>query len=161
MLSLRELSLRPFTDNKGNYEAESEANSVGKGRNRVRVTLGRGDLGARYECRAHNAALNAPMVSAVNVLVNGKKHIEILKVDKEIYKTEYDAGHNKRSGRRERSVAAAHVSLAIVESENIPSSDATTDRCDGGSSVRPQPRLADRIPATLTAPPTAAGPWDL
>nr|CAD7424395.1 unnamed protein product [Timema monikensis] len=56
--------------NSREYTAESGPNSVGTGRNRVHMTLGRGDLGAKYECRAENAALNAPIVSNIRVEVN-------------------------------------------------------------------------------------------
>ncbi|CAG2054553.1 unnamed protein product [Timema podura] len=55
---------------KGEYTAESGPNSVGTGRNKVHMTLGRGDLGAKYECRAENAALSAPIVSNIRVEVN-------------------------------------------------------------------------------------------
>ncbi|KAL0273545.1 UNVERIFIED_CONTAM: hypothetical protein PYX00_006178 [Menopon gallinae] len=51
---------------------ESDMNGVGTGRNRIKVTIGRGDLGAKYECRAHNDALEVPLVSWVEVDVNGE-----------------------------------------------------------------------------------------
>jgi hypothetical protein len=38
----------------------------------VRLTLSRGDLGAKYECRASNDALESPMVASVEVDVNGE-----------------------------------------------------------------------------------------
>jgi hypothetical protein len=45
---------------------------VGTGRNKVQLKLGRGDLGAKYECRAMNDALETPMLSWINVDVHGK-----------------------------------------------------------------------------------------
>ncbi|XP_063245039.1 hemicentin-1 [Bacillus rossius redtenbacheri] len=54
----------------GRYSQEPSANGVGTGRSRLQLTLGRGDLGARYECRADSAALQAPITSAVEVEVN-------------------------------------------------------------------------------------------
>lgn len=56
----------------GEYEVESGANGIGLGRNRIRVTISRGDLGARYECRATNDALETPMISWVELDVNGE-----------------------------------------------------------------------------------------
>ncbi|XP_067007165.1 nephrin isoform X1 [Anabrus simplex] len=54
----------------GEYTSESGGNSVGTGKNRIHATLGRGDLGARYECRADNAALTSPITSWVDIDVN-------------------------------------------------------------------------------------------
>lgn len=54
----------------GEYSTENGANSVGTGRNKVELTLGRGDLQAKYECRAMNDALDAPMVAWINVDVH-------------------------------------------------------------------------------------------
>lgn len=51
---------------------ESDPNGVGTGRNKIKITIGRGDLGAKYECRAKNDALDEPMVSWVELDVNGK-----------------------------------------------------------------------------------------
>jgi hypothetical protein len=45
---------------------------VGTGRNRVQLKFGRGDLGAKYECRAMNDALESPMLAWINVDVHGK-----------------------------------------------------------------------------------------
>jgi hypothetical protein len=45
---------------------------VGTGRNKVQLKLGRGDLGAKYECRAMNDALETPMLAWINVDVHGK-----------------------------------------------------------------------------------------
>lgn len=56
----------------GDYSTESGANSAGTGRNRVQITLSRGDLSAKYECRANNEALDTPMVSWVEVDINGQ-----------------------------------------------------------------------------------------
>jgi len=59
----------------GEYSTESGANSVGTGRNRVQMKLGRGDLGAKYECRAMNDALETAMLAWINVDVHGKPKI--------------------------------------------------------------------------------------
>jgi hypothetical protein len=59
----------------GDYSTESGANSVGTGRYRVQLKLGRGDLGAKYECRALNDALETPMLAWINVDVHGKHKI--------------------------------------------------------------------------------------
>ena len=56
----------------GDYSTENGANSVGTGRHKIELTLSRGDLGAKYECRAMNDALDAPMVSWMKVDVHGK-----------------------------------------------------------------------------------------
>jgi len=61
----------------GEYSTESGANSVGTGRNRVQLKLGRGDLGAKYECRAMNDALETPMLAWINVDV----HVRPLSLD--------------------------------------------------------------------------------
>ncbi|KAK6619011.1 hypothetical protein RUM44_003393 [Polyplax serrata] len=52
-------------------QMESDPNGVGTGRNKIKITIGRGDLGAKYECRAKNDALDEPMVSWVELDVNG------------------------------------------------------------------------------------------
>lgn len=41
-------------------------------RKKVKITISRGDLGARYECRAQNDALETPLVSYVDLDVYGK-----------------------------------------------------------------------------------------
>lgn len=61
----------------GEYSTENGANSVGTGRNRVHLKLGRGDLGAKYECRAMNDALETPMLAWINVDV----HVRPLSLD--------------------------------------------------------------------------------
>lgn len=61
----------------GEFQMESDMNGIGTGRNRIKMTIGRGDLGAKYECRAHNDALEAPLVSWVEVDVNGEWFIRI------------------------------------------------------------------------------------
>ncbi|KAF4519679.1 hypothetical protein B566_EDAN003929, partial [Ephemera danica] len=58
-----ELRLSAFT-------AEPAANGVGTGISRLQVTLGRGDLGAKFECRAASRALDSPLLAAVEVDVN-------------------------------------------------------------------------------------------
>ena len=62
-----------FNVTAGEYEVESGTNGIGLGRNRIRVTVSRGDLGAKYECRASNDALETPMISWVELDVNGKQ----------------------------------------------------------------------------------------
>lgn len=59
------------------YETESAGNGIGTGRSSVRVTIGRGDLGAKYQCRVTNDALTTPLVSWVELDVNGKVHLLI------------------------------------------------------------------------------------
>ncbi|XP_069698098.1 hemicentin-2 isoform X6 [Periplaneta americana] len=61
----------------GEYSTENGANSVGTGRNKVQLTLGRGDLRAKYECRAMNDALDSPMVAWIKVDV----HVRPLSLD--------------------------------------------------------------------------------
>lgn len=56
----------------GDYKIEADSNGVGTGRNTVHLQIGRGDLGAKYECRAFNDALEAPYVSSLELDVNGK-----------------------------------------------------------------------------------------
>ncbi|KAL1124449.1 hypothetical protein AAG570_001075 [Ranatra chinensis] len=58
------------TTERGDYESEPSSNGVGTGRNKVKITVGRGDLGARYECRANNDALTSPMKAWLEVEVN-------------------------------------------------------------------------------------------
>lgn len=41
-------------------------------RKKVKITISRGDLGARYECRAQNDALETPLVSYVDLDVYGE-----------------------------------------------------------------------------------------
>lgn len=50
----------------------SDGDGIGTGRNLIKLTIGRGDLGAKYECRASNDALDTPLVSWVELDVNGK-----------------------------------------------------------------------------------------
>uniref|UniRef100_A0A1B6E6D7 Ig-like domain-containing protein n=1 Tax=Clastoptera arizonana TaxID=38151 RepID=A0A1B6E6D7_9HEMI len=52
------------------YESESSGNGIGTGRSSVRVTVGRGDLGAKYQCRVTNDALVVPLVTWVELDVN-------------------------------------------------------------------------------------------
>nr|XP_018907404.1 PREDICTED: hemicentin-1-like isoform X4 [Bemisia tabaci] len=52
------------------YEMELGSNGVGTGRNRAEMTLTRGDLGAKFECRASNDALESPLISWIEVDVN-------------------------------------------------------------------------------------------
>lgn len=51
---------------------EADSYGIGTGRNKVKITIVRGDLGAKYECRAKNDALEEPMVSWVELDVNGE-----------------------------------------------------------------------------------------
>lgn len=51
---------------------DSDSNGVGTGRNKIKLTIGRGDLGAKYECNAQNDALEVPLVSWIELDVNGK-----------------------------------------------------------------------------------------
>lgn len=44
-------------------------------RKKVKITISRGDLGARYECRAQNDALETPLVSYVDLDVYGEKEV--------------------------------------------------------------------------------------
>ena len=57
---------------------ESDSNGIGTGRNKIKITIGRGDLGAKYECRAKNDALDEPLVSWVELDVNGKNFYFII-----------------------------------------------------------------------------------
>jgi len=50
---------------------DADSNGVGTGKNTVQVHIGRTDLGAKYECRANNDALDIPYVSYVELDVNG------------------------------------------------------------------------------------------
>jgi hypothetical protein len=56
----------------GEYVTENGSNGVGTGRNKIQLKLGRGDLGAKYECRAMNAALEAAILAWIRVDVHGK-----------------------------------------------------------------------------------------
>lgn len=44
-------------------------------RKKVKITISRGDLGARYECRAQNDALETPLVSYVDLDVYGEQEV--------------------------------------------------------------------------------------
>jgi len=52
----------------------TEDDGTGIGRSQLTVTLGRGDLGAKLECKASSPTLDVPMSAWVEVDVNGKPH---------------------------------------------------------------------------------------
>ncbi|XP_075211633.1 neuromusculin isoform X7 [Lycorma delicatula] len=55
----------------GTYNAQSGPNGIGTGVSTITVRVSRGDLGAKYECRAHNdALLSSPILSWVEIDVN-------------------------------------------------------------------------------------------
>ncbi|CAB3363001.1 Hypothetical predicted protein [Cloeon dipterum] len=54
----------------GAFTADPGSNGVGTGINRLQMTLSRGDLGAKYECRVSSRALSAPLVVSVEIDVN-------------------------------------------------------------------------------------------
>ncbi|XP_059487909.1 uncharacterized protein LOC132203822 isoform X10 [Neocloeon triangulifer] len=54
----------------GAFSADPGPNGVGTGVNRLQVTLGRGDLGAKYECKASSRALSADLTASIEVDVN-------------------------------------------------------------------------------------------
>ena len=56
----------------GEYTAEMGSNSVGTGRNKIKLRLGRGDLTSTYVCKAMNDALTEPITSSVQIDVNGE-----------------------------------------------------------------------------------------
>jgi hypothetical protein len=56
----------------GAFTTDPSSNGVGTGINRLQVTLGRGDLGAKYECRVSSRAISAPLTASVEVDVNGE-----------------------------------------------------------------------------------------
>lgn len=41
-------------------------------RKQIKITISRGDLGARYECRVQNDALETPLIAYVDLDVYGK-----------------------------------------------------------------------------------------
>jgi hypothetical protein len=60
----------------GAFTTDPGSNGVGTGINRLQVTLGRGDLGAKYECRVSSRAISSPLTASVEVDVNGEcKHL--------------------------------------------------------------------------------------
>jgi hypothetical protein len=59
----------------GAFTTDPSSNGVGTGINRLQVTLGRGDLGAKYECRVSSRAISAPLTASVEVDVNGECEI--------------------------------------------------------------------------------------
>ncbi|XP_021920979.1 uncharacterized protein LOC110830403 [Zootermopsis nevadensis] len=61
----------------GEYSSDNGANTPGTARNKVQLKLGRGDLGAKYECRTMNDALEEPMLAWVDVDV----HVRPLSLD--------------------------------------------------------------------------------
>nr|XP_023013061.1 cell adhesion molecule 3-like [Leptinotarsa decemlineata] len=54
------------------YSANEIDNGVGTGISRLQLTLTRGDLLARFECRVESDALDEPIISWVRIDVNGK-----------------------------------------------------------------------------------------
>ncbi|XP_034251543.1 hemicentin-1 isoform X2 [Thrips palmi] len=69
----------------GDYTTEPGSNGAGTGRNSVRLALTRGDLGAKYECRATNDALELPMIASVEVDVNVRPlALELTGVDQHV-----------------------------------------------------------------------------
>lgn len=48
------------------------ADGTGSGSSQLTVTLGRGDLGAKLECRANSPTLDVPMAAWVELDVYGK-----------------------------------------------------------------------------------------
>ncbi|XP_025836985.1 hemicentin-2 isoform X3 [Agrilus planipennis] len=52
------------------YSSHDDGEGVGTGRSKLSITLTRGDLGARFECRVESAALEEPIVSWITADVN-------------------------------------------------------------------------------------------
>lgn len=55
----------------------TEHDGTGIGTSQIQITLGRGDLGTKLECRASNPTLDTPMIAWVEVDVYGKSAPEI------------------------------------------------------------------------------------
>lgn len=55
----------------GDTEVEVQ-NGQTVARKKIKITISRGDLGARYECRVQNDALETPYVSYVDLDVYGE-----------------------------------------------------------------------------------------
>jgi len=51
---------------------------VGTGTSKLQLTLSRGDLNARFECRVESEALDAPIISWVTADVHGKYHVLLI-----------------------------------------------------------------------------------
>jgi len=66
----------------------TEADGTGIGHSQLTVTLGRGDLGAKLECRALSPTLDVPMAAWVEVDVYGKLILMMIIMMMMIYKTE-------------------------------------------------------------------------
>lgn len=56
----------------GAYSSEQLPDGTGTARNKIRVTLSRGDLGAEYRCNVESDALDQPMSSWLRIDVHGK-----------------------------------------------------------------------------------------
>lgn len=56
----------------GQYINMTTADGTGSGSSQLTVTLGRGDLGAKLECRAISPTLDVPMAAWVELDVYGK-----------------------------------------------------------------------------------------
>ena len=56
----------------GKVSSFEEEDGTGTGRNEVRISLSRGDLGSQFTCQAENEAIDQPLVTSVQVDVNRK-----------------------------------------------------------------------------------------
>ncbi|XP_060519272.1 titin isoform X2 [Cylas formicarius] len=56
--------------NRAQYTANAMGDGVGTGRSKLQLTLGRGDLNARFECRVESEALDEPIISWITADVH-------------------------------------------------------------------------------------------
>uniref|UniRef100_A0A8D8UIM3 Hemicentin-2 n=1 Tax=Cacopsylla melanoneura TaxID=428564 RepID=A0A8D8UIM3_9HEMI len=67
----------------GNLQIIPESNGIGTARHSHKITLTRGDLSVKYECRAYNDALNFPLLSWLQMDVNVRPYaMEMAEVDR-------------------------------------------------------------------------------
>ena len=72
MSSYKPLFLHVLSFTVGKVSSFEEEDGTGTGRNEVRISLSRGDLGSQFTCQAENEAIDQPLVTSVQVDVNRK-----------------------------------------------------------------------------------------
>lgn len=60
------------------YTRIDDGEGVGTGRSKLQLTLSRGDLNARFECRVESDALDEPIISWISADVHGKYKIAFI-----------------------------------------------------------------------------------
>lgn len=60
------------------YSINDLGDGLGTGTSKLQLTLSRGDLNARFECRVESEALDGPIISWVTADVHGKYHSSML-----------------------------------------------------------------------------------